>query len=98
MAVGASVTRNDIDSTSAQVARQLFAAMESVAQFKAWLDTKLDDDLTNMGYSVGDVAVLRSATADLADLGAVFIGATQARGLPYDYRTFAKQLLGTGLY
>lgn len=98
MTVGASKTRMDIDATAAQVARQLFSAFEAVKQFKAWLDTQVNADLEALGYSAYDVAVLKSALADLDDLAKAFDGTLPNRPLPYAYQTFAKQLLGTGLY
>jgi hypothetical protein len=67
--------------------------LRNVQIFKAFLDTQTDAALQALGYSAGDVAVLRSAYTDLDKLRQVYEGvATQ--GTTYDFRTFAKQLVG----
>lgn len=98
VAVGASVTAADINSTSAQLVRMVFSALTSVQQFKeGCLDTLTDADLIMLGYTAGEVALLRSAVGDLDQLRDLWDGgATLA--VAKDFRVFAKRLLGTGLY
>lgn len=98
MSVGASVTKSDIDNAAASVSQSMFAATRSITQLKAYLDTQTDAALVTLGYTSGEVAVLRSAMNDLVDLAGVFNGSATAKTLPYDYRTFAKQLIGVRLY
>lgn len=97
MSVGATSTQAEVNATAAQVARSLFNTMRSVEQFKAWLDTQSESDLTARGFTSGEVAVLKSALGDLDTLRTVFEG-TATQGTAYDFRTFSKLLLGCGLY
>jgi hypothetical protein len=98
MAVGLQITGTEINNTAGVTARNVYTALDAVVQFKAWLDSVGDATLlSSYGVSNADAAVLRSAYTDLAQLATVFNG-TGTRASVYDYRTFAKQLIGTGLY
>lgn len=97
MTVGATVTAGDVNSTAAQIARMVFNTFRAVEQFQEWLATKTENDLIALGFTSGEVAILKSSFTDLDKVRQVFEGsATQASA--YDARTFAKQLLGCGLY
>jgi hypothetical protein len=97
MSVGLSVTQSDVNNVSGSLVKGLFNSMKAVQQFKAWLDTKTDGDLTALGFAQADVNTLRSAFVDLAALASVFEG-TGTRTPAYDHRTFSKLLIGTGTY
>jgi hypothetical protein len=97
VAVGAILTSAEINSTASQVARQVFAALDKVEQFKAFMDTKTDPELVTLGFVQADVNLLRSAMSDLAQLSSIFLGQVNL-SVAKDFRTFAKQLIGTGLY
>lgn len=98
MAAGLQVSQAEINAVSGTVARAVFAALSDVTEFKAWLDTVSVGDLETLGFSNADANSLKSAFADLADLAGVFQGGAPARNLPYDYRVFAKRLIGVGVY
>lgn len=93
MPVGYNVTKNDLDARAGGLAFNVRSHFEEIANLKTWLDAKPDNDLTAMGYTSGEVAILRSAIADLAKLGDIYHG-TQTQTPAYDFRTFAKQLTG----
>lgn len=97
MPVGASISQAEINASAGQIARQVFAALDKVEQFKAFLDTKTDPDLVALGFVQADVNVLRSAIGDLEQLSNIFLGQVNLASAK-DFRTFAKQLIGTGLY
>lgn len=97
MAIGNPVSKTDVNARMTTVARQLYAAMQTIDQFKTWLDTVTDSDLTGMGFVQADVNQLRSAMTDAAALRTVFLG-TGTRTPAYDHRTFIKLALGTGEY
>lgn len=98
MAAGAQLTKDKINNDAYSVVRALFSAMSSIAQFKAFLDATPDVDLTGIyGFSSGDVATLKSAFTDLNKLKGIFEG-TQTQTPVYDFRQFAKLLLGDNLY
>lgn len=94
MSVGYTVTKSDLDARAGGLAVAVRSEFEQIANLKIWLDAQADLVLTGMGYTVGEVSILRSAVADLAKLGDVYRG-TQTQTPVYDFRTFAKQLTGT---
>lgn len=93
--VGLSVTKNDLDLLAGSMARDLVVTVNRVASFKAWLDGQLDADLTALGYSAGDIANLRSAFVDAAQLATLFKG-TATLGVAKDFAVFLKRLAGLG--
>jgi hypothetical protein len=97
MSVGLPISKGEIDQQAGSIARSLHNVLHNAVLLKGWLDTQTTPDLTALGYTEGEVAVLKSAYADLAELAAVFAGG-EPRETAYDYRTFAKLLIGTGLY
>lgn len=97
MAVGGTVTINEINSAASQIARQVFSALQNAQQMKAWLDGKLDADLIALGFSSGDVAILKSAFTDLDKVRQIFEGSI-TQSTTYDFRQFSKQLLGIAIY
>ncbi|GAA3878043.1 hypothetical protein GCM10022243_48420 [Saccharothrix violaceirubra] len=86
---------NDVNTQLGVIARNVFAALADVKQAKDWLDTMPDNTLTSPPFNMtsGDVAVLKSAFADLAKLAAVFEG-TQPHSPAADLRGFARQTIG----
>lgn len=97
MAIGNPATKADVNATITQVARQLHGAFNTIDQFKIWLDATIDSDLTTMGFTGADIAQLRSAMTDAAQLATVFRGAG-TRTPAYDYRTFLKLALPAGTF
>lgn len=95
MAVGFTPGKTEVDATAATLVRHLDAAFLRVQQFKDWLDTQADVDLTALGYDATDVAVLKSAFTDLANLRAVYLGQREQIGAS-DFRAFARRLVAYG--
>lgn len=93
MSVGYAVGKADVDARIGALALGLRTDFDSIKNFKIWLDAQTDPMLTNMGYVSGEIATLRSATADLAKLAAIYEG-TQTQSPVYDFRSFAKLLTG----
>lgn len=93
--VGIQVDRSAIDRVSGNLAQSVERAFDQIDDFKMWLDTKVDGDLTALGYSVAEVADLRSAYGDLAQLSTLYRG-TASLGVAKDFRTFVKRLWGFG--
>lgn len=95
MAVGLGRSRADIDYRAGQLATALRNTFDEIDRFQAFLAGFPDADLeaAPIGYTTTDVAQLKSAFTDLAQLGAVYRG-TATRTPAYDYRTFAKLLTG----
>jgi alpha-D-ribose 1-methylphosphonate 5-phosphate C-P lyase len=97
MSVGIQVTKGQIDNDSSMLARQIDAWAESVTSMQAYLVATPDADLIAMGYTVEDVALLKSAIGDLAHLAQVYYGADEQTPA-YDFRTFAKRLMGLNVF
>lgn len=99
MSAGVQISKALIDDTAAAIVRSVYADLSNVEKFKTWLDTVSVSTLeSTYGYSTTDANVLKSAVTELADLAAIFRGVAPTLSLPHDYRTFAKQLIGVGLY
>lgn len=94
--IGPQLTSADVNNTGAQIVRQMYSAMDNVRRFQAFLAAT---DLKVAPYSMtsGDEAQMKSAFGDLDKLRTIFEG-TVTQATIYDFRTFAKQALGTGLY
>lgn len=97
--IGQQLTGADVNATAAQIARQLYSAMANVQRFEAWLAATPDATLTSAPYGLqsGDVATLKSAFTDADKLRQIFEGSA-TQGSAYDFRTFLKQAIGTGLF
>lgn len=96
MAIGIIPNKQDVDYMAGGICRDINAAMGRVRDFKAWLDGKPDQDLEALGYTPGEVAVLKSAFADMEQFRALYSG-TEALAAVKDFRAFAKQLYGFGI-
>lgn len=97
MSLGRPALKADLDQAAGAIAMSLFATMDNIAKFKTVLDTLTTTDLQNLTYSSTEANQLKSAFTDMDKLRTVFIG-TSTQATTYDFRTFAKLLLGTGLY
>jgi hypothetical protein len=97
MSVGIITTKNDLDARAGEIARSFQAAFTDVATLQLYLAATVDADLEALGYSAGEVATLKTAYADLAQLGTIWTGSA-ALAAPKDFRTFAKQLWGLGAF
>lgn len=93
MTVGYAAGKADIDNRAGQIVIELRTVMADIRNFKLFLDSQVDADLTGRGYAAADISTLRSAFVDLARLAGVYDG-TQTQAAGYDFRTFAKLLTG----
>lgn len=97
MSIGRTATKDDLNNAAGSIASSLFATMDNIAKVKVVLDTLDTTALQSLGYTAGEAAQLKSAFTDLDKLRTVFIG-TATQSPVYDFRTFTKLMLGTGLY
>ena len=95
--VGLAVTKSEIDSRAGDIARTFQRAFEDVATLKLYLDGTDEATLVALGYTSNEVAVLKTAWADLAELGTIWIGAA-ALPAAKDFRQFVKQIWGVGAF
>lgn len=95
MSIGIAVSKTQLDEVSGSIASDLRKVFDDINELNTWLLGKTESDLTAMGYTVGEVAVLKSAYADIAQLRTIFTGAANLT-VAKDFRVFLKQLWGLG--
>ena len=93
--VGINIDKAAVDSNAGTLAQSLQSAFNRTQQLKAWLDATPDATLVALGYTSGEVAVLKSAITDLDQLRTIYQGGATL-GTAKDFRTFAKQMYGFG--
>lgn len=97
MAVGLAVTKQEIDARAGDTARTFQKAFDDVITMSGFLDRTPNADLIALGYTDGDVAVLKTAFADLAQLGKIWTG-TEALPTAKDFRAFVSRIWGVGSF
>lgn len=103
MAVGDQPTHAEINATALQIVRQMYSAFTNVQRFQAFLAATADATIIALptGGATAlvqvDINVLKSTFTDLNTLRTVFEGTATQASLK-DFRTFAGQILGPGLY
>lgn len=95
MAVGFTITKGEIDTRMGEMARGQQRVFKELAVLKGYLDATVDADLVALGYTTEEVAVLKSAAADLAELSNVFVGNAEVSPAK-DFSQFVRQLWGVG--
>lgn len=95
MSVGFPKARADVDDRAGSLAVTIRNTFDAIDQFKLFLDSTPDAELTAApyNYTSSDVAYLKSAYNDLAKLGQIYRGEIE-QSPAYDFRTFAHQLTG----
>ena len=97
MSVGLSVTKTEIDTRAGDIARAFQKSFEDVVTMQTYLEATPNPDLVALGYTDQEVAVLKTAFADLSQLGRIWGGA-EALAAPKDFRAFVRQLWGVGAF
>lgn len=93
--IGLALTKTELDSVMGATSRDVRLDLRRAADIKYVLDQKTDQSLIDLGYTAGEVAVIKSAFADLNQLNDIFNGSANL-ATAKDFRTFAKQVWGTG--
>jgi hypothetical protein len=95
MSVGFEVTKQSLDNQVGSAVVTLREAFDRFAPIKQWLDATADAVLeaAPYGYTSGEVAILKSAVTDMANLAATAHG-ERAQATPSDFFFFADQLTG----
>lgn len=94
--LGLAVTKVDIDVVAGNLLLDIKAKLALATQVKEFLDTKTTEELEALGYTAQEVAVLKSAINDAAQLAQIYSGAATL-AVAKDFRTFQKQLYGLGI-
>ena len=97
MSVGLPVTKDEIDARSGDIARAFQKQFGDVVTMQSFLVATPNADLEALGYSADEVATLKTAFADLMQLGEIWLG-NEALAAPKDFRTFVSRLWGVGAF
>lgn len=97
MSVGLGVTKNELDGRAGDLARSFQRSFQQVATLKSYLDATPDAELVALGYTQNEVAVMKTAISDLAQLTNIANG-TAALATPKNFTTFVSQLWGIGAF
>jgi hypothetical protein len=97
MSVGAPVTKTDLDARAGNIALRFQQSFEDVLTMQGYLAATVDTDLEALGYTASEVATLKTAFADLTELGTIWTGAA-ALQTAKDFRVFVRQLWGMGAF
>lgn len=94
MSVGIAVNKAGIDFAAGGASKDLALVFARIDSLKIRLDTLSESDLqTQFGYSAQEAGWLKSAVADLSQLGTIYRG-DAALASAKDFRTFSKFLWG----
>lgn len=97
MPVGLAVTKAEIDSRAGDIARSFQRQFEDVATMQGYLTATAESDLIALGYTADDVASLKTAYNDLAQLARIWAGA-EPLAAAKDFRVFVSRLWGIGAF
>jgi len=97
MSVGLPVTKQEIDSRAGDIARMFQRQFEDVATMQGYLTATPEADLIALGYTADEVASLKTAFSDLAQLARIWTGG-EALAAPKDFRVFVSRLWGVGAF
>jgi hypothetical protein len=97
MAVGYTLSKQEIDARAGDIARRFQQTFGDVATLQGFLTAKTEEELVALGYTPDDVATLKTAYNDLSQLGKIWAG---AEPLPTakDFRVFVSRLWGVGSF
>jgi hypothetical protein len=78
------------------VARNVRDGLTAAQNFYAWLSAQSDGDMTGIGVTTGDLALMRSMAADLNAYSNVYHGAAPGGSyvLPYSFANSSTQVIG----
>lgn len=93
MSVGFPQNKLDVDSRAGQLALTLRDTLRDVRNFKVFLDSKTDTELTALAYSAAEVTLIRAAYVDLDKLAQIS-SAAATQPAASDFFFNAKKLLG----
>lgn len=98
MAIGRTITREELNNIAGAIGTSLWAVMDNIAKAKAVIDDYTEAQLVSVyGFTSQDATDLKAAYADMGQLVDIFKGNT-ALAVAKNFRPTTRKLLGTGLY
>lgn len=95
--VGLPVTKQEIDTRAGDTARTFQRVFEDVITMQAFLAGATEPTLVGLGYTSQEVAVLKTAFNDLAQLERIWHG-LEPLPAAKDFTQFVRQLWGVGAF
>jgi hypothetical protein len=93
MSVGLAADKASIDQRIGSIAVDVRGVFERIQVMQAYLSGQTDQALQALGYTVGEVALLKSASGDMDLLRRIYEGTATQTTLK-DFRVFPGQLTG----
>ena len=93
MTVGFPINKGSLDGRSGSLANGIMQWAAQALDLQNHLNSLPEPDLVEMGYTTDEVALLKSASTDMAHLAAVFYGQAEQTP-PYDFRVFVSRIAG----
>lgn len=97
MSVGLDVTKREVDTRAGDIARTFQRVFDDVATMQGFLLRTVDADLIALGYTADEVATLKTAYADLAQLAGIWVG-NDPLPAAKDFRVFVSRIWGVGAF
>lgn len=94
--IGLQVSKSQIDNAVGAVSINFLQLFDRVGILKKYFDATPDLDLTNLGYTSGEVATIKTAINDLAQLKNIWEGSNNLISVK-DFTLFVSRLWGVGL-
>ena len=93
MSVGYPKNKESIDGIVGELTQSINRNFRRAVQLKTELDAYTDAQLTNAGYTAGEVSMLRTLVTDLNQLNSLYTGAATL-GSAKDFRASLRPLWG----
>lgn len=93
MAIGYPKSKDSVDNVIGRLAQSINGELRRARQLKTEIDSYTDTQLTNAGYTAGEVTVLRTLVADLEQLANIYSGAA-ALPAAKDFRVSLRPVWG----
>jgi hypothetical protein len=97
MSVGHPISKQEIDILAGDIARAFQDRFIDVGTMQSFLLATPNADLEALGYTADDVATLKTAFTDLAQLANIWAG-QEALAAAKDFRVFVSRLWGVGAF
>lgn len=98
MAIGRTITRDELNNVAGAVGTSLWAVIDNIAKAKSVIDDYSEAQLVSLfGFTAQDAADFKAAYADMGQLVDIFKGQA-ALAVAKNFRPTTRKLLGTGLY
>ena len=96
MSAGLIVTKTELDTRIGNICKVFNINFKEAFSMKEYFDATADQTLLDMGYNTQDIANMKTAFNDLAQLNLIWQGISNLE-TPKDFTAFVSRLWGTGI-